>query len=176
MRSRGVAESRQCDSRRPRGLGLSVWGGMSIFRNRRRRAGTEFAGNAQPLPTWLTTNGGKGSSARPHSGQGVTLYEQAQSSLARRTGSVAGLCCGRTFGRLYRVVLPLAGAAMLSACAVGPDFRIPDLPPVKGYLPRGADRALSARFVKGGDVPATWWELFHSRYLHELIEQGIIHN
>jgi NodT family efflux transporter outer membrane factor (OMF) lipoprotein len=69
----------------------------------------------------------------------------------------------------------LAVAAALTGCAVGPNFRTPDPPPVANYLP-GGDRSLGRRFVRGGDVPAQWWELFRSRYLNQLIEEGIIHN
>jgi NodT family efflux transporter outer membrane factor (OMF) lipoprotein len=107
-------------------------------------------------------------------GDGVQLYAQLRSLLRRHAEAVAGYgsACPR---RWYRVLAPLVGAAMLTACAVGPDFRLPDIPPVKSYLP-GGDRGLGARFVKGGDVPAQWWDLFRSRYLNELIEQGIAYN
>jgi NodT family efflux transporter outer membrane factor (OMF) lipoprotein len=81
--------------------------------------------------------------------------------------------------RRWRRPHPLFGflmvALVLTGCAVGPNFRTPDPPPVGSYLP-GGDRGLGARFVRGGDVPAQWWELFHSRYLNDLIEQGIVHN
>jgi NodT family efflux transporter outer membrane factor (OMF) lipoprotein len=70
---------------------------------------------------------------------------------------------------------------MLTSCAVGPDFEAPQPPEVTGYLPAGrvagaAERVLGQRIANGADIPARWWELFRSRYLSELIEQGIAHN
>src|SRR5262249_17433006 len=73
-------------------------------------------------------------------------------------------------------------AAMLSGCAVGPDFQLPEPPPVSGYLPSGhapgaaREQVPGQAVVRGADIPAQWWELFHSRYLNQLIEQGIQHN
>jgi len=58
---------------------------------------------------------------------------------------------------------------------VGPNFKLPEPPPVANYLP-GHDRQLGRTFIPGGDIPARWWELFRSRHLNELIEQGIAHN
>lgn len=71
---------------------------------------------------------------------------------------------------------------MLTSCAVGPDFRTPDPPDVSTYLPGEAvsgvagDRVPGQSVAKGRDIPARWWELFHSRHLNDLIEQGIVHN
>ncbi len=70
-----------------------------------------------------------------------------------------------------------------AACAVGPDFQTPGAPPVGGYLsqsplaglPRG-ERVPGQEILSGVDIPERWWELFHSRHLNELVEQGIIHN
>jgi len=69
-------------------------------------------------------------------------------------------------------------AAVVSACAVGPDFQPPPPPGVGGYLPgRGPEVAVAGqKLVAGADIPARWWELFHSRHLNELVTQGIIHN
>jgi NodT family efflux transporter outer membrane factor (OMF) lipoprotein len=92
----------------------------------------------------------------------------------REVVPASGVPLSRPLRALARVV-PMLGAAMLTACAVGPDFRLPDLPPVKSFL-LGGDRGLGVRVVKGADVPAQWWELFRSRYLNDLIEQGIAHN
>jgi NodT family efflux transporter outer membrane factor (OMF) lipoprotein len=69
-------------------------------------------------------------------------------------------------------------ASILTGCAVGPDFVPPEPPPVTGYLP-GADsgeRVLGKAFLYGADIPNRWWELFRSRGLNDLIEQGILHN
>lgn len=64
---------------------------------------------------------------------------------------------------------------MLSGCTVGPDFGPPEPPAVTGYIGReGADR-VTPRVVTG-DLPYRWWELFRSRQLSQLIEEGIQHN
>jgi NodT family efflux transporter outer membrane factor (OMF) lipoprotein len=72
----------------------------------------------------------------------------------------------------------LSLAVVLAGCALGPDFAPPELPPVTGYLPNGASGggglAQSVRY--GSDIPGCWWELFRSRGLNDLIEQGIAHN
>ena len=69
------------------------------------------------------------------------------------------------------------------SCAVGPDFRIPDPPFVTAYLPKGPFAGLAPdeqvpgrKVVRGADIPARWWELFRSRYLNQLIEDGIALN
>ena len=74
--------------------------------------------------------------------------------------------------RLFAGMLALVG---LAGCTVGPDFKLPEPPPVAGYLP-GGDRQPGRIFVAGGDIPARWWEVFRSRHLNELIQSGIAHN
>jgi NodT family efflux transporter outer membrane factor (OMF) lipoprotein len=73
--------------------------------------------------------------------------------------------------------------AMLTGCAVGPDFQSPDAPNVRGYLPGAAtsvvasgDGVPSQTAAYGRDIPGRWWEMFHSRHLNTLIEDGIIRN
>ncbi len=72
---------------------------------------------------------------------------------------------------------------MLTGCAVGPNFQTPPPPGVTGYLSNdrapdvaGGTGAPGQRLAQGSDIPGEWWELFRSRHLNELIEQGIIHN
>lgn len=69
---------------------------------------------------------------------------------------------------------------MLSGCTVGPEFRPPEPPDVTGYLGRGenVDRLgeRTTTRVVGGDLPYRWWELFRSKALSRLIEEGIEHN
>src|SRR5262249_62394325 len=84
----------------------------------------------------------------------------------------------RTLCLLHGLML----VAMLSGCAVGPDFQIPLPPGVTRYLPGArvpespgggiAGQKLNA----GADIPERAWELFRSRHLNNLITQGIIHN
>jgi NodT family efflux transporter outer membrane factor (OMF) lipoprotein len=72
---------------------------------------------------------------------------------------------------------------MLTSCAVGPDFRIPDPPSITSYLPKGllsgspgGERIAGQKVLRGADIPARWWELFHSRHLNDLVEDGIARN
>lgn len=58
---------------------------------------------------------------------------------------------------------------MLSACAVGPDFKSPELPPATGYFP-------GQRISGSTDVPGNWWERFRSAQLNRLIDDGIAYN
>ncbi len=92
--------------------------------------------------------------------------------------------------------LPLATVWLLSACAVGPNFRQPAAPQTPGYTPPGALPAATAsapppgggdlggesrageaqRFVDGLDIPGQWWSLFKSAELTALIERGLAHS
>jgi NodT family efflux transporter outer membrane factor (OMF) lipoprotein len=72
--------------------------------------------------------------------------------------------------------------ALLSACAVGPDFKAPPAPPGAGYAPEAHPAATAAVDVAGGasqkfelgrDIPAEWWKVFHSRELDSLITQAL---
>ena len=96
---------------------------------------------------------------------------------ARRRGLLGG------FGR----VRPQATAAtcallLLSACAVGPDFKVPPAPAEAGYTPEAHPAATvtsdvaggtSQRFEAGRDIPGLWWRLFHSKDLDGLIVQAL---
>jgi NodT family efflux transporter outer membrane factor (OMF) lipoprotein len=75
--------------------------------------------------------------------------------------------------------LPLAG------CAVGPDFKKPAAPEVSEYTAQplattvatpSVDGGEAQRLVKGLDISADWWTLFHSKPLDDLIEQSIANN
>jgi NodT family efflux transporter outer membrane factor (OMF) lipoprotein len=71
---------------------------------------------------------------------------------------------------------------LLAACAVGPDFAVPPVPPVAGYTPDNPPAATVAaevsggaaqRFVLGRDIPGDWWTVFHSRELDGLIAEAL---
>jgi NodT family efflux transporter outer membrane factor (OMF) lipoprotein len=80
----------------------------------------------------------------------------------------------------------LLAASLLSGCVVGPNFKTPAAPAVAGYtaypLPAttvatpGVAGGEAQRFVSGGDIPADWWTLFHSRPLDALIQQALANN
>ena len=72
--------------------------------------------------------------------------------------------------------------SLLAACAVGPDFKPPQAPPVSGYTPEthpatttSANVAGGAaqKFVIGRDIPAEWWKVFHSKEIDALIAEAL---
>lgn len=84
--------------------------------------------------------------------------------------------------------LSVAGLLMpllTAACVVGPNFRPPAPPSVPRYTANavattagtpGVPGGPAQRFVSGGDIPADWWTLFHSKALNALIEQALANN
>jgi NodT family efflux transporter outer membrane factor (OMF) lipoprotein len=91
---------------------------------------------------------------------------------------------------IWRLLSGIAGVLIFGSlifwgCTVGPDYRAPDAPKVKGYtaesMPEktaGTEGAGGAaqRFVSGEDVPAEWWKLFHSESLDKLIRRAMTDN
>ena len=84
----------------------------------------------------------------------------------------------RVLSARQSIILALA-ALITSGCAVGPNFKRPSPPPVKGYLseplpahtqPQAAGDA--QRFVEGMKIPEQWWTLFQSPELDALIQQA----
>jgi NodT family efflux transporter outer membrane factor (OMF) lipoprotein len=80
------------------------------------------------------------------------------------------------------VVLEFAAVLLLSACAVGPDFKVPEPPPVSGFTPEAHPAATAAsggaggqsqKFVIGRDIPGEWWKVFHNKDLDGLIAQAL---
>lgn len=67
----------------------------------------------------------------------------------------------------------------LAGCAVGPDFHRPENPKATRYtenpLPRetAASGGVAQHFSEGGDIPAQWWTLFHSKPLDSLVKQAM---
>ena len=83
-----------------------------------------------------------------------------------------------------RVLAVLAGLA-LAGCAVGPDYRRPDAPPVDHYtaqaLPTGTASAMTPggdaqRFLQGSDVPAQWWTTFDNAELTRRVDTALAHS
>lgn len=76
-------------------------------------------------------------------------------------------------------------ALMLSACAVGPDFKKPVPPKVSDYTPAplhttdampGVTGGEAQHFTKGGDIAGDWWTLYHSPALDALIAEALKKN
>jgi len=87
--------------------------------------------------------------------------------------------------RLALLAGTLAAVATTAGCMVGPDFKQPDAPPVKGYTPEPLPTATAAskvaagaaqRFAEDTDIPGQWWTLFHSPQINSLIEQALQKN
>ena len=80
----------------------------------------------------------------------------------------------------------LIAVGLLSACAVGPDFKQPEAPKTLTYteeplsktltiapgVPGGTDQV----FVDGADIEAQWWELYKSPELDVLIKKALQKN
>jgi NodT family efflux transporter outer membrane factor (OMF) lipoprotein len=76
----------------------------------------------------------------------------------------------------FRLAFLLVLMTMPAGCTVGPDFRVPDGPPVADYLPKGAPRIPGQSIARGADIPGRWWDLFRSAHLSRLVEQGLAQN
>ncbi len=75
--------------------------------------------------------------------------------------------------------LPLLAALAMTACSSGPDFRRPAAPAEQSYRTqpeRSAAQGDGQYFVAGADLPAQWWELFHSPQLDALVQQALAAN
>jgi NodT family efflux transporter outer membrane factor (OMF) lipoprotein len=88
-----------------------------------------------------------------------------------------------------------AAALLLSACAVGPNYKQPPAPQTPGFVAAGTLAATTAsaplagapaalagdesrggqpqHFVDALDIPGQWWSLFKSAELNALIERGL---
>ena len=75
-----------------------------------------------------------------------------------------------------------AVAALLSACAVGPDFRAPDAPAVAAYTEKPQPERTESAPVQGGDaqrfelgakISAEWWTVFGSPELDALVRAAL---
>jgi NodT family efflux transporter outer membrane factor (OMF) lipoprotein len=69
---------------------------------------------------------------------------------------------------------------LLSACAVGPDFKSPPPPPISSLTPmplsNSAVHGPPQVYVQGLDIPRRWWDLFHCEALNSLVARGIERN
>lgn len=82
----------------------------------------------------------------------------------------------------WQRVLITVTAGLLTACAVGPDFKRPAAPNAAGYTttPLG-DSTTAAKdqggdaqhFLMGRDIPFAWWEQFQSPKLNALVEDAL---
>ena len=82
-------------------------------------------------------------------------------------------------------LMALTALTLLASCAVGPNFKKPAPPDVKGYTAAPLSTTAgttniaggnSQRFAEGLDIPGEWWKLFHSKPLNALIERSFTNN
>ena len=89
-----------------------------------------------------------------------------------------------TISRLNLLLLMCAG--VLSACAVGPDFKQPDAPKTSSYTEApfsqklitasGVPGGTPQEFAEGAEIEAQWWELYKSPELDALIKKALQQN
>src|SRR5579862_1033278 len=93
--------------------------------------------------------------------------------------------CVASVRHLSKSAAVFAAVALLTGCAVGPDFKVPAAPEVDRYTkepltPRtsstDAATGLSQHFAPGRDIPQEWWTLFKSPALNALIKQSLDKN
>ena len=72
--------------------------------------------------------------------------------------------------KLFRLNSIVLTAGLMSACAVGPDYKAPVIDAPKSFA-----RAVTPEFT-GQGVELNWWKLFQDKELNTLIEQTIAHN
>ena len=82
-----------------------------------------------------------------------------------------------TFKSIARRMLAATLVAALAGCAVGPDYRRPDLP-VAGHFTDAATetRLQAAGLVAPADLPQSWWALYRSPQLDALVRAGLANN
>jgi outer membrane protein TolC len=80
-----------------------------------------------------------------------------------------------------RATLVIAGAALATSCAVGPQYHRPQAPANAGYAPIPLPESSASAPIHGGeaqrlindrDIPFEWWELFKSPALNALVERA----
>ena len=83
-------------------------------------------------------------------------------------------------------LLALIWTGVISACAVGPDFKQPEAPKTSSYtegplskkltIAPGVPGGTEQEFVEGADIEAQWWELYKSPELDALIKKALQQN
>jgi len=85
-------------------------------------------------------------------------------------------------GAVTRAVASLMAVALLTGCAVGPNFTRPAAPPVDSYARPSLSSTTAAvdvpggdaqRLLPGGEIPHDWWTLFESPGLNALVERAV---
>jgi NodT family efflux transporter outer membrane factor (OMF) lipoprotein len=92
------------------------------------------------------------------------------------------------FGSLLRFIATIGFLTeVLMGCMLGPNFEAPKSAPTAGYsdttlpsktahTPHAGLSGKAQYFAAGQDIPAEWWELFHSTDINELVAYGLEHS
>jgi NodT family efflux transporter outer membrane factor (OMF) lipoprotein len=75
--------------------------------------------------------------------------------------------------RLASLVLPLAGALLFTGCAVGPNYKAPDVPLPPAYKEMGNWKTAQPN---DQNVSGNWWEIFQDPQLNALEQQINVSN
>ena len=76
-----------------------------------------------------------------------------------------------------RSVLSAAVVLALAGCAVGPDYHRPDVPVAQHYTEAATEaRLLAEGRVAPAGLPQSWWALYRSPALDELVRAGLANN
>ncbi len=79
-----------------------------------------------------------------------------------------------------RTMLSLSIGVLLAGCSVGPNYQRPATPVPAAYTETPAlpiaEAASPAQTYVQQDIPAAWWQAFHSDALNALIQQALTHN
>ena len=75
----------------------------------------------------------------------------------------------------------VAGLSLLAGCAVGPDYvrppaALPEKYTAEALMSPGTNGVQVQSLVASQDIPAQWWELFHSRELNALVASSLERN
>jgi len=112
------------------------------------------------------------------SASGKPEIEQLK-KISNRGSSVSSVSSGRRTGAVLAAVL------ILASCALGPDFKSPAAPAAASggsYTPAPMPPQIASspgasgtaqRFSPGQDIPAHWWQVFHSEELDRLIRASL---
>lgn len=84
---------------------------------------------------------------------------------------------------MRKLAATIGALALLAGCAVGPDFVRPDAPDVTGYTRTPTPEALTPqtgepeqRIALVQEIAATWWELYRSPQLDEVVRRTLADN
>ncbi len=80
------------------------------------------------------------------------------------------------------MAMGIGGIALVSSCAVGPDFVAPAAPQTQRYthepqsVDAGAAQGLTQRFSPDTELPADWWQLFKSAALNAAVTRALVNS